>query len=157
MNRWEYLLTPAYRLRHAIAAHLVADCQTVVDVGAYRLPLPVSQVLYSIDPLATIPDAHHCTVSEFWAHHGDLAGFGLVMLGLDMTGGASEMHALRAMMDAASVTVLEWATSYGPSAGQAAWLMAERTLDVDMTLRLPEVCCDGYPARRERRLVCWTR
>jgi len=152
MDRWEYLTTPVYQVRHAIAAHFVQKCAAVVDVGAYRVPLNVPGTLYSVDPLATIDGAHHCTVSEFWRRHNDLRGFGLVVLGLDITGDG-EIETIRAMMNAASVTVLEWSATHPLGVQQAAYLMRDREPVVTMALRLPTVRVAGFPVQGDRRLA----
>ena len=152
MNRWEYLVTPAYLVRHAIAAHFVKECPVVIDVGSYRVPLPVLQPLFSIDPLATIDGAHHCSVGEFWEHHNELRGFGLVILGLDIVG-RGEVAVLADMMDVASVTVLEWSASHRLGVQQASQLLRGREPVATMALQLPSVSAAGYPVQHDRRLA----
>ena len=151
--RWEYLITPAYQVRQAIAAYYVRRCPVVVDVGAYRVALPVSGELHTIDPLCTIPGAYHGGVGAWWAEHSALRGFGLALLGIDILGGAGEVRAVDEMIDAAAVTVIEWSRTHPSSLRQIDQFLRNRRPAVTMMLSLPNIGTAGFPVHGERQLV----
>lgn len=39
MTEWSYLLSPSFRLRQVLAAHLVENCPNVIEIGSYRSPI----------------------------------------------------------------------------------------------------------------------
>ena len=36
MDRWEYLISKEYMIRHHICEYYLSDVDTVIDVGAYK-------------------------------------------------------------------------------------------------------------------------
>lgn len=153
MNRWEYLVTPPYRVRHAIAEHFCADLPLVIDIGAYRTPLRLPYVI-SIDPLGTIDGAEHCTVGQWVAKHTTRPA-GVVLLGADLNG-PGELDAAAELVAAAKVAVIEAAVDHPLGIGQLQQLSAGRPVVCDMTFTIAAVDADGYSPFPVRRLVVTT-
>lgn len=151
MNRWEYLNTKPYRVRHAIAAHFVVGLQRVVEVGVFRVPSPIFGAV-GIDPLGVTPEAFHGSVAE-WVKAHNWRPDGVVALGLDLNGESEEMNALVDLVANAEVSVVDAAVKHGIGMAQLRRLVDGRHLIADMHLTLPKVDADGFPVYHERRLV----
>jgi hypothetical protein len=139
---WRYLRSPAFSVRNVLAAHFVRDCPTVVEIGGWRTPIdryltgPHSAVVV-VDP--AIPDATRdalngapCHVRHARAGFQDLRlevlrerEYGLVLLGLDLvdlTEGDEQL--LFELVRGARTTVIEFASTWGPTCEQYARILA---------------------------------
>lgn len=94
-NRWEYLTQDPWLVRHAIAAHWLHGCRTIVEIGPYKVTtadwMPYgSAVVHSVDPSGELSGRHGeyfhgyaLTVQTFACaspHQFD----GLVCMGIDL-------------------------------------------------------------------------
>ena len=126
-TRWPYLESAAFRLRGAVAAHFVRRCPTVVEIGGGRTPmdgyLDDAVEVIVVDPFlldAERPLKHGGRARHVRGRFQDIVwdvrrpgGFGLVMLGLELLDMSEEDFAnLYALIDAAAVTVLEFAATF---------------------------------------------
>jgi hypothetical protein len=133
---WTYLESVAFSTRYILAAHFIAPCRSVIEIGGAKTP--IDQFLTGghdsvlvLDPF--IREGHRdmlrgkpCQVSYVRARFQDVdwhistgAHYGLVMLGLEIQGmEAHHYEALFQLVNNARVTVLEFPTSWEPSREQ---------------------------------------
>ena len=148
-TRWPYLESAAFRLRGAVAAHFVRRCPTVVEIGGGRTPMDgylddAGVEVIVVDPF--LPDVERPLKHSGRARHvrgrfQDIVwdvrrpgGFGLVMLGLELLDmGEEDFANLYALIDAAAVTVLEFAATFATPREQYGLIRANTV--VEETLR----------------------
>ncbi len=148
-TRWPYLESAAFRLRGAVAAHFVRRCPTVVEIGGGRTPMDgylddARVEVIVVDPF--LPDVERPLKHGGRARHvrgrfQDIVwdvrrpgGFGLVMLGLELLDmGEEDFANLYALIDAAAVTVLEFAATFATPREQYGLIRANTV--VEETLR----------------------
>lgn len=135
-KEWKYLESPAFTTRYVLAAHFVAPCRSVIEIGGSKTPInhfltgPHEQVIV-LDPF--IRESHSdslngkpCTVSHVRARFQDVnwqispdADYGLVMLGLEIQGLDSHHYQkLYRLIEQARFTVIEFPLSWEPSREQ---------------------------------------
>lgn len=150
MDRWEYLTTKEYGVRHHIAEYYMENMPVVIDVGTYRKKLNVSGQLNSIDPLKTLNGTFHGSVHEWYLLNKnfiDNAKFGLVILGLHIEGDSSEFDTVVMLAKKADVCVIEVPAGHDPSWVQFNNLLTNsgKRINTEMILLLPEVETPGFP------------
>jgi hypothetical protein len=143
---WSYLEAEAFTTRSVLAAHFVAGCPTVVEIGGYRTPIDrfltgTHESVLVVDPL--IRDATRdelngapCVVDHMRARFQDLwwqilrpGDYGLVILGLEIQGlSAQDEQVLYELVDGARVTVLEFPSSWHASCAQYAQIRANTSV-----------------------------
>lgn len=162
MDRWEYLHTKTYAVRHHVAEYYLDDVDVVVDVGTYKRKLETVATLHCVDPLRTFPDTFHGTVSEWCAKHGgELDGkrVATVVLGLHVEGGEVEFGALVKLLKRSSVVVVEFPKQHRPSQEQFDRILVETGLVVgnEIVFKMRKVDTVGHPPFAERTLYTLSR
>lgn len=149
---WPYLDLPAFRVRAAVAAHLVGDCRHVVEIGGGQTAIdgfvaPSVVGVIVLDPFIadeTIVNAHGARVHRVRARFQDVrweirrpGDFALVMLGLellDMSEG--NYRDLFALIDRARCTVLEFSSTFDTPREQLARIREGTATTETFTCRL---------------------
>jgi hypothetical protein len=171
MNRWEYLLTPAFQTRYVLAAHYVKDCPVVVEVGGWKNCiadyLDEHHTVVTIDPLAE-PRVNQASVNCIKKSLQDVdtsflkaQDFGLVFLGFELVGERSNvaMDKLVSMVNQARTVVLEYSIKHSPSGIQANILLGRCNKQIYLktildlsgnNLNLP---ADSFPPFYERMFM----
>lgn len=130
MTQWAYLLTEQLKTRYAVAAFLLRDCKTIVEIGGYKTPISdfvKDKPIHVIDPLvdpSTNPLAiHHRVGVQDWRPPGNLKDFGLIMLGIHLTGICcwADLHEL---VNRSTRTIIGVAQNWKPSRDQFAGIQA---------------------------------
>ena len=153
-DRWEYLVSVPYRVRHAIAEHFCSDLPTVIDIGAYRTPLRLPYVI-SVDPLGTIPTADHCTIAEWVSTHAARPA-GVVMLGIDLPD-RSEEWAVLELVEHAQVVVAEVSLDHVLGVELFDKIRDRITPVVDISFDYGPVDSVGFVPHPRRRMIVGTR
>jgi len=162
---WNYLNTEPFRVRYAVAAYWLRDCRTILEVGGYRTPIShfirPDQYAVVLDP-EVVPEApanaeHLAIYYQDWRGHLD-AGYGLVLMGLDLQG----PDQLDALIRPAGLVVLECAVTYLRSLLRAERIVDEhqRPVLADWTITIGgreldavQYPRDGWPVKPERRML----
>lgn len=168
---WKYLLSEPFQVRHVLAAHFVRDCDHIVEVGGYKLPITwfltagQHKSITVIDPLVTplVSDRHNgyvCTVrhvaTEVQLMPIPESKFGLVALGLNVRGDPRHFYE---MVACAEIVVLEFPPDFDPSVelfeNTLAYSRKQITLKFDLDLSGNDFgdMTDSYPPRPKRRMV----
>jgi hypothetical protein len=157
VDRWEYLVTYPYTVRHRIAEFFVEPYNTVVDVGTYKIPLQVKpyQTLVSIDPLKTVP-GFHGSISEWEASNTD-SDYAVVVLGCAIEGNQQEWDALQKVVSNASLVVVEWASDYNSPFPSPSYLLHGFTTIFHSQYVLPNIKTSGFPVYSRRIMVVGTK
>lgn len=158
MNRWEYLTTKEFSIRHHIAEYFIKDCDMAIDVGSYKKTLNFSGNLYSIDPLKTIDDSFHGTISEWYAiNYNNLTNnYGVVCLGLDINGSQKEFEILYELIKKSKVTVIEFAIEYIESINQFKAIqetVSNKKISHKFDVEYPMIKTEGFKPFTKRRLI----
>jgi len=169
-----HLAGPAGSVRQAMAAHFVAGCEHVIEIGGAGLPItgflrPAPRAITVIDPKiepyeAEYLDGAPCRVRHIAAKLQSVAlappaeRYGLVLLGLSLkpSGSRPPLGAeLLALAAGAEIVVVEHAVALERAAPQAAALLeglsAEVLADIAMDIRDTEI--SGTPFGRRRFVV----
>ena len=137
-KNWAYLESPAFGTRSVLAASFLRECSTVIELGAGKAT--IDQFLTGqhasvivLDPLLTertmdTLNGRSCAIEHVRARFQDVdwirtgvGNYGLVMLGLELQGMEDGDHRmLYQLIDGASVTVIEFPTSWYVSQDQFA-------------------------------------
>lgn len=157
MDRWEYLVSEPYTLRHLIASYAVRSMPYVVDIGSYKIKPSVNGKLFCIDPLKTMVDSYHGTVKQWMdQNYYQIKDFtyGVVILGLDIEGGEEEFNAILDLIKNSSVTVLDVPIDHQPSVQQCDIILARcnKKVETEADFRYPELNLPGFPSFRNRKL-----
>lgn len=159
-KKWEYLVSSEFEIRKVIASHYFQNCDTVIDVGAFKKKLPITHnaTLHTIDPLGTIKDAFHGSFGD-WVDslpyiHGHV---GMALLGFDFEGDENEWNYLINFMGCVDILVVECATEFGPSTNQLNRLIMDLSSsfvrEAKFVLNLPNVEVEGFPVYNLRTMV----
>jgi hypothetical protein len=152
--QWRYLHSEAFSLRNVLAAHIVRDCPTVIEIGGCHTPIDrylagTHKSVLVIDPF--IRDATRdslngtpCQVRHVRARFQDLVWtvrrereYGLVILGLDLEGlSAADQETLFSLVRGARTTVVEFASSWDPSGRMYAAILAGAGVEELQRVRL---------------------
>jgi hypothetical protein len=156
-KKWEYLISPDFEIRRIITSHYLSDCDTIIDVGAYKKKLPINKnaTIHTIDPLSTINRAFHGTFSEWLESSPYLHGkIGIALLGFDFEGNEKEMNDLFQFLKTCHAIVLEYAILHEPSRMQIQEVINQVVdyFDISSTIHLdlPKTQYDGFPTFAER-------
>lgn len=173
----DYLLSEEAQARYVLAAHYVRECPCVVEIGGFKTPISgylqrAPEAILVLDPL--IPEYHAedwfgtpCRVDhvpgnfqsfDFQLPAGD---YGLVVLGCslkhfseDPDARAKEWAKLVALIDAARVTVLEFARDWTLGRDGVENLVAHSRTRLHMSLDLDIAGETALrPQHSRRRLV----
>jgi hypothetical protein len=163
MDRWEYLVSKEYMLRHHICEYFFGDdLDAVIDVGAYKNTIKTHNRLIAIDPLKSIPGAFHGSVQDwFEGGVGDLklTNCGIMAMGLEIEGGESEWACFKAMVDSARVVIIEHSIEHVMSVLQANDILESTDKKVTVTINF-EFCdldLPGFVPHTKRRLIVLER
>jgi len=157
IGRWEYLVSSEFEIRKIIACHYLHDCDTIVDIGAYRKKLPIKHnaTLHTVDPLETIDGAFHGTFSQWLDSSPYMHGkIGVALLGFDFEGNEKDYKLLVEFIKKIDVLVVEYAYDFEPSVLQVKKLLD----DIDLIhhssffLDLPDVHTEGFPLFNRRKM-----
>lgn len=163
MEKWEYLVSQEYKLRHHICEYFLGgDLDAIIDVGAYKNTIKTDNKLIAIDPLKSILGAFHGSVQDWFnSDVGDLklTNCGIMAMGLEIEGGESEWACFKAMVDSAKVVIIEHSIDHEPSVLQADAIL--ETTDKRVTVAIHFAFCDldlpGFVPHSKRRLIVLER
>ena len=133
---WKYLESKAFAARYVLAAHFVANCRSVIEIGGSKTPIDLfltgeHDSVVVLDPLIRESrrselNGKPCAVSHVRARFQDVdwnvppnADYGMIMMGLEIQG--LEPHhyqKLFQLINGAKVTVIEFPPSWQPSRQQ---------------------------------------
>ena len=153
-RNWQYLDSPAFATRYVLAAHFVKECRCVIEIGGTTSPIDhfltgTHQQVLVLDPF--VSESHSptlngkpCAVAHVRARFQDVdwhvprdAEYGLVMLGMDIQGMESHHYEqLFELVNRATVTVIEFPTSWAPSREQFNRIQAGTNTQVTFQARL---------------------
>lgn len=163
MDRWEYLVTKEYLLRHHIAEYFLSDVDFTIDVGAYKRTLygayPYNVI--AIDPLKTMVDSYHGTVAEWFTEYSDILNdnYGVMALGLEIEGEEKEWNAFISLIEGSRIAILEHSIEHEPSIAQFNQIMSttKKELITLMDIEFCNVQTSGFVPHKKRRLVVLER
>ena len=122
MDRWEYLVSKEYKLRHHICEYyLDHGLDFVIDIGAYKSSIQSNDWVIPIDPLKTIPDSYHGTVKQWMNENSDLLDnktYGVMALGLEIEGDEYEWDSFISLVEKSKVAIIEHSITHLPSVTQ---------------------------------------
>ena len=149
---WKYLESEAFATRYVIAAHFVAPCRSVIEIGGSKTPIDLfltgqHDSVVVLDPFIresyrTALNGKPCAVSHVRARFQDVdwhvpeaADYGLVMMGLEIQGLAPhDYETLYRLVNGARATVIEFPPSWEPSRKQ--FEMIEANTNTKVTLQM---------------------
>lgn len=161
MDRWEYLLTRQYKIRHYICEYYLKDVIGVIDVGAYKHTIDWDNVI-AIDPLGSMEKSYHGTVAE-WVkepYFFNIEDCGVVALGLEIEGSdESEWNAFVSLAEKCKVLILEHSIDHIPSVEQVEMIMSlvNKQLITVMHFEICDVETPGFTPHNKRRLIVLER
>jgi hypothetical protein len=135
-KEWKYLESRAFSTRYVLAAHFVSACRSIIEIGGAKTPIDqfltgAHDSVLVLDPFIRESYTNHlndipCQVSHVRARFQDVdwhipptAEYGLVMLGLEIQGLTPQQYeVLYDLVNRATVTVIEFPTSWAPSREQ---------------------------------------
>lgn len=155
--KWEYLISDEFEIRKVITAHYLKDCDTIIDVGAYKKKIDIKHnaTIHTIDPLETISGAFHGTFSEWLDSSPYIHGkIGIALLGFDFESNIKEINSLFSFIKRCDTIILECAILYKESLNQVQDLINHIHDDFNIVstlyLDLPKVESVGFPTYSER-------
>jgi hypothetical protein len=156
-REWNYLATPAFQTRYVLAAHHMAGCADVVEIGGYRTPItnflagPHRSVLV-LDPRIApleLPElrGQPCRVRHlprlFQEHDDYPADYGLVLLGIDLElytmrrrVREETLHRFRRLLEGARRIVMEAPRDWPASRWLDDWILKLPRFRVHLRVRL---------------------
>lgn len=160
MDRWEYLVSKEYRLRHHICEYFLDNVDGVIDVGAYKYTLPWDNVV-AIDPLKTMEDSFHGTIREWieQPYYFDITNCGVMALGLEIEGGEDEWNAFSNIVEYSKIAIIEHSIDHSPSVYQFNKIMLSTNKKIITTIEL-EFCdmqTPGFVPHKKRKLTVLER
>ena len=158
MDRWEYLISKEYRLRHHIAEYFFDGVEHIIDVGAYKFTIggayPYNVI--PIDPLQTMFESYHGTVAQWVNEYGDLLtdNFGVMALGLEIEGGDDEWCAFETLVEKSKVAIIEHSIDHEPSVNQINKILSStnKTVTVSIQLEFSKFETPGFPHHPKRQM-----
>lgn len=163
MNRWEYLSTPLFKSRYALAAHFIpSNISVVVEVGGYKNCIGdyvKNPIVFAVDPLLEImtPNVHQylMDVADFPMPLVQDSVFALVMMGFDITK-RRDMLKVQQLIHKASFVIIEYAREHVPNQLQVVAaldsVMEKRTvIQLDLWSELPMP--GGYTPFYKREMI----
>lgn len=157
MDRWEYLHTKSYSIRHHIAEYYLDDIDVVIDIGTYRKKIKTDKKLYCIDPLKTFEDTFHGSILDWYlAHSNELYNkkIATVILGLDIEGEEKEFDCVVDLIKKSSVVVIEFSKQHTLAQRQFDTILSRTGLVVEneINFKMPVVETLGHPPFQDRTL-----
>lgn len=153
VDRWEYLVTYPYTVRHSIAEYFVQGYDTVIDVGVYKHKIGGA---VCIDPLGTV-DGFYGTASQWLSENTLPDKYAVVLLGCAIEGDQQEWEAVRHIVGGASLLVLEWAIDYRSPFGDPSLLMVGFNNIFHSQYVLPDMDTPGFPVYNKRIMMVGTK
>jgi hypothetical protein len=175
-REWKYLESRSFASRYVLAAHFVATCRSVIEIGGSRTPIDQfltgqhEQVIV-LDPFIREHQGNSlngkpCSVSHIRARFQDVdwhisprANYGLVLLGLEIQGmEQGDYETLYDLINRAQVTVIEFPFSWGPSREQFEMIRAKTRTQLGCQMGLDLEGNDfgdlsnSWPPRCDRRI-----
>lgn len=157
MDRWEYLYTKSYSIRHHVAEYYLDDIDVVVDIGTYKRKIKTDKVLYCIDPLKTFEDTFHGSVADWYSmYSNELHGkrIATIILGLHIEGEEKEFDCVVDLIKKSSIIVIEFAKQHAISQHQFDTILSRTGFIVEneISFKMPIVETPGHPPFRDRTL-----
>ena len=160
MDRWEYLVTKEYKLRHYISKYFLDDVDAIIDVGAYKTRIDWDNVI-AIDPLMTMDDSYHGTVSQWVKEpfYFKIENCGVMALGLEIEGDENEWNTFIALMEECKTAIIEFSKDHQPSVQQAQYILDNTSKEIKMEIDIafPEVETAGFKPHANRKLIILKR
>lgn len=159
MNRWEYLITEEFCIRHHIAEYFLQKCGVAIDVGSYKKKLNFTGQLFCIDPLKTISDGFHGSLYEWYKiYQSTITGtkYGVVCLGLDLEGSIKEFNTLCELISYSHISILEYPTEYSESVYQIKALkdiVTNKVVSHEFDIKYPQVKTEGFKPFAQRKMI----
>lgn len=164
MDRWEYLVTKEYMLRHHICEYyLDHTLDFVIDIGAYKKTIKSNDWIIPIDPLKSIADSYHGTVAQWVGEHGDILknhNYGVMALGLEIEGeDDSEWNSLLFLIEDSKTAIIEHSIEHEPSVYQFNTIMKTtyKRLTTLIDFEFCTVPTPGFINHTKRRLAVLER
>lgn len=163
MDRWEYLVTKEYKLRHHICEYFLDHTlDFVIDVGAYKATIESNDWVIPIDPLKSMPDSYHGTIKEWVNEHSDLLNkenYGVMALGLEIEGEESEWNSFLNLIESCKTAIIEFSKDHQPSVQQAQYILDNTSKEIMMEIDIafPNVETVGFKPHANRKLIILKR
>jgi hypothetical protein len=151
---WKYLGSEAFTTRYVLAAHFVAPCRSVIEIGGSKTPIDLfltghHDSVVVLDPSIresrrTELNGRACAVSHVRAQFQDVdwqlprgADYAMVMMGLEIQGLEPQHYAkLFQLINGARVTVIEFPPSWEPSRKQFEMIRSSTNTRVTLQMEL---------------------
>ena len=161
MDRWEYLISKEYKIRHHICEYYFQDVDSIIDVGAYKYSIPWKNVI-AIDPLCSIDDnSFHGTVSQWLKEpfYGMLENCGVMALGLEIEGDIDEWKSFISLIEASKIAIIEHSIEHEPSVKQFNEIMkiTKKRLTSVINLEFCQVDTPCFIPHSKRKLIILER
>lgn len=159
MDRWEYLVSKEYKLRHHICEYFLDhDLNFVIDIGAYKTTISSNDWVIPIDPLRSIPNSYHGSVAEWLSEHGDLLkddNYGVMALGLEIEGDEKEWNAFYKIIDNSKIAIIEHSIEHHPSVYQFNKTMGltSKKIITKIDFEFCDIHTSGFVPHKKRKLV----
>ena len=141
---WKYLYSEAFKLRSAIAAYLLRDCPTNIELGGYKTPISGfvnDKTVFSMDPRTEeLHDGniHHLPIRfQDWQWE-PIKPYGVVMLGLELHMEEDAWKRLFTLIEESAATVIEIPNEHIHSVNQLDRILqnVSKTITTKVTLDL---------------------
>jgi len=158
MDKWEYLITPEYSVRHRIAEYFVDSFDLVIDIGTYKKELNINSKLHSIDPLKTLPNTFHGTVFEWFKTYNEElidTNYAVVILGCHIEGDDDEISTVINLIYNSKISVIEFPIDHQPSLNQFNTILFKSGKKIihKIDFTFPLVGTPGFPELYNKRVL----
>lgn len=158
MDRWEYLITPEYSIRHRVAEYFVENFDLVIDIGTYKKQLNINSKLHSIDPLKTLPNTFHGTVFEWFKKYNQElinTDYAVVILGCHIEGDDNEISTVIDLIYNSKISVVEFSINHYPGVDQfnTILLKSRKKIVHQIDFTFPSVGTPGFPELYNKRVL----
>lgn len=154
VKNWNYLESEPFATRYVLAAHFVAPCRSVIEIGGAKTPIDLflngeHDSIVVLDPYIresrrTRLNDRPCAVSHVRARFQDVdwqvppaADYAIVMMGLEIQGLGPDHYAeLYRLVNGARVTVIEFPPSWEPSREQFEKIKSNTNTKIALQLKL---------------------
>jgi hypothetical protein len=162
MDRWEYLISKEYMIRHHICEYYFGDVDTVIDVGAYKQSLINVKRVVQIDPLGSMPESFHGTVKEWCNKQGeffDISECGVMALGLEIEGDDGEWNCFSSLVEQSKVAIIEHSVTHAPSVLQFNKILdtTEKRVTTMIDFEFCDMQTEGFIPHGKRKLAILER
>jgi hypothetical protein len=160
MDRWEYLVSKEYKLRHHICKYFLTDMDLTIDVGAYKYTIEDLNII-PIDPLKSMGDSYHGTVYEWYKEYADMLNenFGVMALGLEIEGDKNEWNCFFDLIERSKIAIIEHSIEHEPSVIQFNKIINSTTKELVAIVEFEfrNVDTPGFVPHSKRKLVILER